>query len=537
MGQHVVVWNVLFGTVQLLIAVGLFWSRTVKLALAASIGWAVVVWWLGEGLGGVLGGPVSPLMGLPGAVFLYALIAVLLWPPHTTLGRRSGDDDAGPVGSLAAASPLRGSGARLVWLALWAGFTVEALRPADRAPGGLHDLITGMADGEPGWIKTLDTAAASTIGSHGPPVSVGLATLCVLIGASVLTRSSALARAGLGVAIILGLAIWVVGEDFGQIATRTATDPNSGPLRALLALCYWPFARHHTGPAGAAMDEGPGRRPADRWLTVAALAGVTIIAAAALTADTGAMAGPDTVGVSSMSMPLLPGWLTVVWVVSLCAVWLLHLWHAWSMPGPTRWWHGGHMAMAAGMIVMYLVPEAGHARLYWGGVGVFAPLSLGAGSFVAATWRRHGRPSWLWAASTVDMMAMLYMSLPATHRSAIATYLFLAYLCVEVLLWSLAPLGRAVPAEPGRVAAAAGRAGDALPQEGAADGGAGPGTLLKTAAGPHTGHHPTGRLGAAALTLGVRMTLAVMSASMAWMLIAMQTMHMAMPMMPTMPMR
>ena len=47
--------------------------------LAASIMWAVLVWWLGEGLGRLFAGPVMPIMGLPGAVVLYAFIAVLLW--------------------------------------------------------------------------------------------------------------------------------------------------------------------------------------------------------------------------------------------------------------------------------------------------------------------------------------------------------------------------------------------------------------------------------------------------------------------------
>jgi hypothetical protein len=36
--------------------------------------------------------------------------------------------------------------------------------------------------------------------------------------------------------------IWVFGEAFGQILTGGATDPNSAPLLALLALAYWPSA-------------------------------------------------------------------------------------------------------------------------------------------------------------------------------------------------------------------------------------------------------------------------------------------------------
>ena len=36
--------------------------------------------------------------------------------------------------------------------------------------------------------------------------------------------------------------IWVVGEALGAILTGGGTDPNSGPLLALLALAYWPLA-------------------------------------------------------------------------------------------------------------------------------------------------------------------------------------------------------------------------------------------------------------------------------------------------------
>jgi hypothetical protein len=39
------------------------------------------------------------------------------------------------------------------------------------------------------------------------------------------------------------------------------------------------------------------------------------------------------------------------------------------------------------------------------------------------------------------------------------------------------------------------------------------------------------------VTVGVRITLAVMAASMAWMFVAIQTTQMATPMLPTMPMR
>ena len=50
--HHVVLLNTIFATIQLLLAIGIAWRPTVRLALAASIAWALGVWWFGEGLGG-----------------------------------------------------------------------------------------------------------------------------------------------------------------------------------------------------------------------------------------------------------------------------------------------------------------------------------------------------------------------------------------------------------------------------------------------------------------------------------------------------
>ena len=54
--HHLVLLNTIFATIQLLLGLGIAWRPTVRLALAASIVWALGVWWFGEGLGGVLSG-------------------------------------------------------------------------------------------------------------------------------------------------------------------------------------------------------------------------------------------------------------------------------------------------------------------------------------------------------------------------------------------------------------------------------------------------------------------------------------------------
>jgi hypothetical protein len=50
-------------------------------------------------------------------------------------------------------------------------------------------------------------------------------------------------------AMAVALVIWVVGENLGAIFTGSATDPNSGPMLALLAAAYWPAGEAVTAPA------------------------------------------------------------------------------------------------------------------------------------------------------------------------------------------------------------------------------------------------------------------------------------------------
>jgi hypothetical protein len=64
---HPVVWNVPFAGFQLLLGVGLLVPRTARVTLAASIAWALGVWYLGEGLGGLASGHASLITGAPGS--------------------------------------------------------------------------------------------------------------------------------------------------------------------------------------------------------------------------------------------------------------------------------------------------------------------------------------------------------------------------------------------------------------------------------------------------------------------------------------
>src|SRR5580704_4592703 len=131
--HHLVLINTLFATIQLVIGLGIALRPTVRYALALSVAWAAGVWWFGEGLGGVLSGAASPLNGAPGAVIIYALLAVLLWPA----------DRAVPA-PFAAARAVGAHVARALWLVFWLSQAYFALIPANRAPQAVNAMIAGM---------------------------------------------------------------------------------------------------------------------------------------------------------------------------------------------------------------------------------------------------------------------------------------------------------------------------------------------------------------------------------------------------------
>lgn len=241
--HHPAVTNAGFATIQLLIGLGITWRPAIKAALAASVAWSVAVWWFGEGLGGVLAGTASPVSGAPGAVIIYALLAVLLWPA----------DRAGRPAPFEAARAIGAPAARVLWLVLWGSLAWFAIGPAaSRAPQGLHGMISGMASGQPGWLAAMDNRAAALLAHHGLGASVVLAVVLAIIAAGVFAPPPT-TRAVIVLAVVTAAAIWVIGQDFGAIFTGSATDPNSGLLLGLFAAAYWPRTAR-TGEASRTTD-------------------------------------------------------------------------------------------------------------------------------------------------------------------------------------------------------------------------------------------------------------------------------------------
>jgi hypothetical protein len=215
----------------------------------------------------------------------------------------------------------------------------------------------------------------------------------------------------------------------------------------------------------------------------------------------------------AMSMPLLPQWLRIVWAVALTGVLLLHLWHAWYIPGQPRWWHTGHIIMALGMMGMYLLGMA-HSGLYRAGVALFAIMTLALVT-TAVVFRRQERVlNPLWMASAVDMLAMTYMLLPPAAQPAGVRWVFVAYLACQALAWALdiwdrVPVLQPAPPPPAPVPASRATATTGRIQAVA------PATTIPGQSGGRV-------LGLTAhCTPAIRISLTVMAASMAYMLAVM----------------
>ena len=137
-----------------------------KVALAVSFAWALVVWWFGEAFGMLFMNMAQPLTGAPGAVLLYALVGLVVWPngrPGGLLGVR---------------------GARAMWLALWLVMAwLWLLAPSSSANAtytSIYAAPSGMS-----WLSTLQVWAADAAKGNGLLIAIVLALASAAIGIAV----------------------------------------------------------------------------------------------------------------------------------------------------------------------------------------------------------------------------------------------------------------------------------------------------------------------------------------------------------------
>jgi hypothetical protein len=210
---HPVAWDVPFASIQVLLGLGMLVPRTARLALAASLPWALGVWFFGEGLSGLASGNASLITGAPGSVVIYGVLALAAWP-------RRGRSDALPARWLP-----------LVWAAFWIGAAVLQALPMNNTGADVSSTL--LAFGGPSRLASFQASLAGWVSHHGLGAVVVLVAGEALIGLAALSRRTVAVSAAVGLLALL--AIWVIGQDFGQLYTGQATDPNTALVATVMA--------------------------------------------------------------------------------------------------------------------------------------------------------------------------------------------------------------------------------------------------------------------------------------------------------------
>lgn len=218
-GAHPIGINAAFAAVQILLGLGLLWRRTVRVALAGSIGWGLGVWWLGEGAGGLASGHAMLLTGAPGAALLYAVLAAVAWP-------RPAESDTHRIQPSRWAVPA--------WVTVWSLGVVFDLLPGQRNATSIASGLSDSAAAVPHWLAAPGRSVAHVTDHHLGYLIV-LIALQALIAAGALIGGSA-RRVSVAVGCTLAAAYWAFGQGFGQMFSGQATDPSTGPLLIVLGI-------------------------------------------------------------------------------------------------------------------------------------------------------------------------------------------------------------------------------------------------------------------------------------------------------------
>jgi len=238
--NHLTVVNLLIAVVQIAIGLLLISGRWVKGTVIASIIWAFIVWFGGEGMSMLLTGQGSVLTGAPGAVLLYPLLGLAIYPRRSSHAIPTTDESIGSEQGTLSRVQLR-----MVLSGFWFFAALLQLQPYWWQHGQISQAIGNMV-GQGG----LNGIAVDPILQRLSDVTVTLETplnsalilvfLGLAIALAVVKRERL--RAALIASIVASLVIWYLSEALGMILTGMATDFNSGLLLVVMALACWPKA-------------------------------------------------------------------------------------------------------------------------------------------------------------------------------------------------------------------------------------------------------------------------------------------------------
>jgi cytochrome oxidase Cu insertion factor (SCO1/SenC/PrrC family) len=196
----------------LLLAPAGWWSR---LSGVVAAGWGLVVWVIGESLGGLLAPGASWLFGAPGAAAFYVAAGVAVALPEAFWrDRRTGRVVLGAAGAM-----LVGFAVLQAWpgRGFWRG----------GPDGSLPTMLRTMAaTPQPAFVASLVRGARHLASDHGWGVNLATVVSLASAGAALLSGRRRAVQVALAYLAVLSLFVWVCIQDLGVLG-GVGTDPNS----------------------------------------------------------------------------------------------------------------------------------------------------------------------------------------------------------------------------------------------------------------------------------------------------------------------
>ncbi len=236
---HLIVVNLLIVIVQVALGLGFLFlpARWLKELIVVSIVWSFIVWYAGEGMSMLLTGQASILSGAPGAVLLYAVLGLAVWPrqqstPDTNGTTRTWGDDG----------LLSRHALRWVLSGFWFFSALLQLQPYWWQSGQISQAIGAMVG--QGGLNTVLVDPVLTLLSNATakseiPLNIALIVVCLALGIGLAVVKQERVRPFVIASIVVSVLLWFFAQAFGMILTGMATDFNSGLLLVVMGLAVW----------------------------------------------------------------------------------------------------------------------------------------------------------------------------------------------------------------------------------------------------------------------------------------------------------
>lgn len=227
--QHLVFFNLLIAIVQAEIGIFLIAGLWVRGTLILSMIWALIVWYGGEGMNMLLTGQASILTGAPGAVLLYPLLGLLIYPRKNAQTEEQ--------------SLLSRKHFRWIFAGFWIFAALLQLQPFWWQQGQIAGAISDMTSQggiNPFLIDPLLTPLARLVAPIEIPLNCALIVIFLGLGIGLALARPNQIRPLLIASVVLSVLIWWGAQALGMLFTGMATDFNSGLLILLMTLACWP---------------------------------------------------------------------------------------------------------------------------------------------------------------------------------------------------------------------------------------------------------------------------------------------------------